>query len=236
MDSSDYIQSTTTAGVSWEPVARLRLGAQASVDVFQQAGADVDTIMSLSNSIDYTMPSYAVRASNRYAKRIVGARESSETNSSLNATYNPNRNTEMLIRGTYNRLDDFGVITSSAEFIQRIKYTIQGGGYGQSKLLDLIEEAGYNTSDKQIYSGLYDTKRHLTLIAKSYPMRNLYVGATARYSLLDPGNVSEWLGSATVGLSFRKLQVALDAAYGRRNGSSDNRIEKRISANLKKQF
>jgi len=235
-DSSDYIQSTTTAGVSWEPAARLRLGAQASVDVFQRTGADVDTIMSLTNTIDYTMPSYTIRASNRYAKRIVGDNGSTETNSSVNATYSPNRNTEMLVRGTYNRLDDFGAITSSAEFIQRIKYTIQGRGNGQAKLLDLVEEAGYYTSDQATYSGLYDTRRHLTLIAKSYPMRNLYVAATARYSLLDPGNVSEWLGSATIGLSFRKLQVALDAAYGRRNGSSDNRIEKRISANLKKQF
>ncbi|MBI5657598.1 MAG: hypothetical protein HZC44_12600 [Geobacter sp.] len=235
-NSTDYIQSTTTAGASWEPVARMRVGAQASLDIFQQNGGDLDTVMTLTNTIDYTMPSYAIKGSNRFSKRIVGDKESSETNSSFNASYNPNRNTEMLIRGTYNRLDDFGAITNSAELLQRIRYTIQGTGFGQSKLLDLIEEAGYNTSDKQIYSGLYSTKRHLTLIAKSYPLRNLYVGATARYSLLDPGSVSEWLGSATVGLSFRKLQVALEAAYGRRNGSSDNRIEKRVSANLKKQF
>lgn len=234
--STAYTQSTTTAGVSWEPVARLRVGAQASLDIFQQNGGDLDTVMTLTNTIDYTMPSYAIKGSNRFSKRIVGDKESSETNSSFNASYNPNRNTEMLIRGTYNRLDDFGAITNSAELLQRIRYTIQGTGFGQSKLLDLIEEAGYNTSDKQIYSGLYSTKRHLTLIAKSYPMRNLYVGATARYSLLDPGSVSEWLGSATVGLSFRKLQIALEGAYGRRNGSSDNRVEKRVSANLKKQF
>jgi len=38
-----------------------------------------------------------------------------------------------------------------------------------------------------------------------------------------------------VGLNFRKLQANLEYTYGKRDGS-DNRIEKRIAANVKKFF
>lgn len=62
------------------------------------------------------------------------------------------------------------------------------------------------------------------------------MSAVIRYSLLDPGNKKELFGSGGIGVQFPLLQANIDYSYGRRTGDRDNRVEKRFSANLKKQF
>ena len=69
-----------------------------------------------------------------------------------------------------------------------------------------------------------------------YPTKYLFMSAVIRYSLLDPGDKKELFGSGGIGVRFPALQANIDYSYGKRNGYMDNRVEKRFSANLKKQF
>ena len=233
--AGEYIQSATSVNASWQPQARLSLGANATADVRDQFDGSMDNIFSFGNTIDYTLPDYKFSGRVTYAKRTGDVRNTTEINAQGGATYTPTRNLEAYVRLSYSNLKDESGTYSFVDFRQRTTYRFFRSGYNARTLLEVAEEASYEEGGGANFGATYNVKRNLTLLANYFPYQNLFVGASTRYSLLDPGSVSEWFGNATVGLNYRKLQASIDYAYGKRNGT-DNRVEKRISANLKKQF
>lgn len=238
---SEYLQSVSAGGVSWQPTARLNVSANASADLKKHKGIPLDAILSLSNNIDYVMPEYKFSARIQYSTRSYDAIRTSEWGATAAAVYTPKKNIESTVRATYSFTNDESNKTSTyAEVRQRLSYTMERG-YNSRKILQLVEESSYQDGVSSVSFGsedsssTYKTRRNLTLLANYYPFKNLYVGASTRYSLLDPGSVNEYFYHATVGLDYNKLQAYVDYAYGRRSGT-DRRVESRFSANLKKQF
>lgn len=242
-NNNEYLQSVSTGSVGWQPSARLNLSANASADVKKSAGVPLDTIISLSNNIDYSMPEYKINGRVQYATRSYDSKRTTEWGVTAGALYTPRKNLESSVRATYSFNDDensTSSTTSFAEIKQRLAYTVERA-YSARKLLQLVEESSYQYGNSTTFSTstdastTYKTRRNLTLIANYYPFKNLFLGASTRYSLLDPGSVNEYYYHATVGLEYNKLQAYLDYAHGRRSGT-DRRVETRFSANLKKQF
>ena len=250
--SGDYIRSISTATVSWDPVARLRLSAQASANITDSKDAGVENLMRFSSSIDYSMPNYTMNGNISVARKFIGelvsGRQSTEIASSGRVAFTPTRDTEASIQMTYSRFEDVdSTVTETLDLRQRIKYSFVRSAFTGRKLFEVTEEAGIINNPVGInswtanisQSGNYKIRRHITLIGNYYPFRNLTIGGSTRYSILEPGDGSsstqEWLGSAYITLAYNKLQTTLDYTYGRRSGN-DSRLEKRFSANLKKQF
>jgi hypothetical protein len=63
----------------------------------------------------------------------------------------------------------------------------------------------------------------------------MYIAGFARYSLLEPGALTEQLYSASMGVDYRMLQANIEYTYGNQTGNY-KQVEKKLAANLKKFF
>ncbi|GAM08939.1 hypothetical protein OR1_01213 [Geobacter sp. OR-1] len=233
--SGDYLKSVTTGKVAWTQSARLRANAQVSIDLLDQKGYDLDTIMNFSGGLDYSLPQFNMSANTRYSKRTVGSSMSDEIAVTGFASYAPTPNTVNSVHGTFSRANDYGTIKSYTEIRQNFTYSKPSSVF-QGKLFELKEQTLLlKSNDTVVYGSLYNELRQFSLQGKYFLTRNLYAAALARYSLLSPGNVSEWMGGASLGVQYRLLQGNIEYYQGKRTGN-DNRLERRFSANLKKQF
>lgn len=230
-----FSRFVTTFTTSWTPLARLRVGFTAAEDIFKPDNGDTDIITSLGNTIDYSLPNFAVGSNVRYRTRSAGSLRSNDIAATGTASYTPNRNIKASIRYTYAKVKENDTVTTNVDLAQKFTYTVNSLRGGNLKLLDLTEELTYEKADNTLSFSQFSSKKRLTLGATYYPTKNIFVAATARYSLLDPGDEKEWMGSGAVGAVFNKLQANIDYSYGRRY-NSETRTEKRFSANLKKQF
>ncbi|WP_254278363.1 hypothetical protein [Geobacter sulfurreducens] len=233
----EYVRSVTTVSAAWRPFSRTSLSFSVSEDVLMQSGAPTDFLTTFRSTIDYSTPTFLARMRNSYNVRMVGGESIDYLESVGILEYRPVRQLEGLLTYTYN-VGDVDVNTRS-EFLdlrQRLGYSFYTLSGANRKLLELYEEFTYNrTLNTGTVANELNTTRRFTLGVRYFPLRSLFVGADARYSLIEPGSITEQLYTGVVGLNFRKLQANLEYTYGKRDGS-DNRIEKRIAANVKKFF
>ncbi|RNC72762.1 MAG: hypothetical protein ED859_02025 [Desulfuromonadales bacterium] len=234
---NEYLRSVTTAGAYWSPVPRVTVSFTVSEDVLARPDLPTDYLTSVRNTIDYSTPTFLARIRSSYNYRVEGGASIGFLESQGAVEYRPNRNLESSLVFTYSKGDIAKGLTSEyIDLRQRLGYTFYTFSGVSRKLLELTQEFTYNTSvNAGDLGNIVDTTRRFSLGARYFPLKNLYLGAFGQYSFIDPGGVSELVYNGTIGLSFRKLQASLDYAYGKRNGS-DNRIEKRIAANVKKFF
>lgn len=234
--TNEYNRSITTGKIAWVPNARLRMNASTSADLYDVKGSDLDTILSLSGGIDYSMPQYSIGVNSIYSKRTVGSLNSDQVVISGYGKYSPAQNVSSTLRGSYSRSDDFGEIKNFTELYQQVSYIVPGRLL-RGRLLEFTQQSTLlKSSESAVYGTSYKGLKQLSLQGKYFMTNNLYASAITRYSLLDPGNVGEWMAGGQVGVNYRLLQGNVEYYQGRRSGGDDNRKEKRFSANLKKQF
>lgn len=236
-DINEYVRSVTTVNTSWSPLPRVSIGFSVSEDILMQSGGDTDYLTTFRNTIDYSAPAFQARLRNSYNRRMLGGKSLDYVESYGTVDYRPNRYLDGLLTYTYS-VGDVDIYTTS-EFIdlkERLGYSFyQRAGAGR-KLLELYEEFTYNrTQNVGDENTVASTARRFTLGARYFPLRSLYVGGDARFSLLDPAGVTEQLYTGVIGVNFRKFQANLEYSYGRRN-DDDRQIEKKIAANVKKLF
>lgn len=236
-DINEYVRSVTTVNASWLPLPRTSIGFSASEDILMRSEGDTDYLTTFRNTIDYSVSSFAARMNNNYNIRMVDGEALDYLESIGTLEYRPNRYLDGLLTYTYS----VGDVTSGtkSEFIdlrQRLGYSLYARAGMSRKLMELYEEFTYNrTKNSGNVSSEINTARRFTLGARYYPLRYLIVGGDARFSLLEPSGLTEQCYTGIVGINFRKFQANLEYSYGRSNGD-DNRIEKRIAANVKKLF
>lgn len=234
-----FYRSVSTLKAGWNPLARLKIGFTVSEDVYKPDNGATDLMTTLANSIDYTLSTLAIASNIRYMIRSVGGAESYDITANGRAVYTPNRNMEAALHYLFSQGKINGTVTTNLDFRQTFKYTINAANGVVRRLLELTEEASYVKNDSNtafVAATGVNSRKRITLGGKYYPTKNLFLAATGRYSLLDPGSQNELLGNGTIGVMFPKLQATLDYSYGRRDVNGDNRIEKRFSANIKKLF
>ncbi|MBT0663418.1 hypothetical protein KI809_03805 [Geobacter pelophilus] len=233
--TNDYYRSVTNAKIAWSPGERLRTDAQATVDVYGVKGGDLDSIMTLTGSINYSLPQYAVGANTRYSRRTIGSISGDELAVTGFAQVAPSPYASSTLKGTYTRINEFGNLKNTSDISQRFTYMVPSKRF-RGTLFEVTQQSAFlQSSESPIYANLYTTARQFSLQGKYFFNSNLYAAALSRYSLLSPGNVSEWMGGASIGVQYKLLQGNVEYYQGKRTGN-DNRTERRFSANLKKQF
>lgn len=233
----EYFRSVTTVNAAWRPYPRVSVSFALSEDVLTRPGVPTDYLTTFRNTIDYSGAVFLARLQSSYNVRMVGGESLDYMESIGTVEYRPNRQLEGLLTYTYSVGEvDANTKSEYIDLRQRLGYSFFGRYGANRKLLEVYEEFTYNrtTSGGLINSDLITTRR-MTLGARYYPLRSLFIGGNAHYSLIDPGSVAEQFYSGVIGINFRKFQANLEYSYGRRNGD-DNRIEKRIAANMKKFF
>jgi hypothetical protein len=210
---------------------------QGSLDIYAIKGSDIDTVMTLNGNINYSLPQYSVGTSTRYSKRIVSGMSGDELSLNGFAQIAPTPYAISNLNATYTRTNQAGdKINNTTNIMQRFKYSVPKKT-ARGNLFEITQQSSFmQSSDSPVYGSSFTLARQFSLQGKYFINKNFYASALARYSLLSPGNVSEWMGGTSLGMDYKLLQGNIEYYQGRRTGGNDNRQERRFSANLKKQF
>ena len=221
--------SVTTLRGDWNITPRLSAAVWASGALRHLDGGANENIATFRSDVHYSGSLLRARATLGYNIYNVADREGwSEFLASGNLSYVPNRNVtnevELLAQKRFYKVSEGDTYIRARQLFTYAFYPTSGE---YRKLLDFSEMFLQETS-------LGRSKTSLILGTTYYPLQRLYLSANARYSLRqEPEHDSEYAGSGEIGITYSKLQASLNYSYGRR---SDNRVEKRLAANMKKQF
>lgn len=235
--SGEYMRSLTTVSGSWMPNSRLRVALTALEDILSADGQSVNSYTTLTNTVAYTAPTYAASLdTSLYVNNgpIGGSTYSIDFYGT--ASHRPNRNMDAALNARLNFSHDNSTDNRYLDLQQRFNYYIFKFNGVVRRLVELSEELTYTdtTITANSSSTVFGAKR-LTLGAKYFPTARLYVAGFARYSLVDPGSLTQMLYSASAGVTYRQLQANVEYSFGNQYGTL-KRSEKKFVANLKKYF
>lgn len=229
--TGSYLRSTTTARVDWTPMDRMQLVTMASEDYLKDDGNVGDSITSFRSGLIYRNPKFDANGFVTYSQRR-GISNSDSMNFTGMVKYTHSRQLSSGARAEYARDNMEGNISSTYyNFEQNLQYAFYSlRGVGR-RLLDATETFSYSKRE----GNQPETQKSIALNTKYYPTQHIYLSASGRYTLVGPIEQKELAGSGEVGVVYAKLQANLNYSYGKREGAF-GRIDKRFSANVKKQF
>lgn len=230
---SSYRRSSTNFRTNWNPLARLRVSMTIGEDIYAQDNQPNIFITTATNSVDYSMPTLTLGLTTTGTRRSQGSVSDYAISSQGSVSYNPSRSIAAALRGTYTKENSGGADTTGVDFQQTLNYYFFKSNGEVRTLLELNEEFTYTETDSTVAAA--QIKKGLLLGFRYFPIKRIFIASSAKYTLVEPGNGKELIANASIGMNFKKLQLSADYSYGKREGG-DNRIDKRLSLNLKKPF
>jgi hypothetical protein len=234
--ASGYMRSFTALSAGWIPDSRLRVALTASEDLIAVDGQPLAMFTTLTNTVSYTAPTYLFSLDSSFYMNDGQEGNSYAFDFFGTASYRPNRSIDASLNARLDFSHETNSDTRYVDLQQKFNYYILKYNGFVRHLVELTEELNY--TDTTITSGnsrtVYGAKR-LTLGARYFPTARIYVAGFARYSIVDPGALTQQLYSASVGITYRKLQANLEYSYGNQTGDQ-KRYEKKLAANLRKYF
>ncbi|MFA7402994.1 MAG: hypothetical protein WC007_03305 [Pelobacteraceae bacterium] len=256
---SHSYRSLTTLMTSWSPLARLNVGFTAMEDLYYADNSGSSKITTISTSVEYSNSKLKFSDSLNYINGSYQLGQNTTTFSNIAALdYNHSRNLNSRVSIAYNRWTDASTVTYSTDAEQKLTYTHYSYSGMSRKLLEVDEMITYSnspylspshfsstynsiTGDNSISSssnGVTNNPRadrgSLSLGFKYYPLRQLVFASGARYQFENSLNNYSLLWYSSIGGNFRLFQASLDYYQGKRQ--SDGLLEKKFTANVKKQF
>lgn len=248
LSRSSY-QSTTNLAISWIPKPRMNADLSVSEDIYTTDTGERSTIARVAATVGYTGDKLKIASKTSYYARDAKKSESSQNLESTNsANYIFSRNLDAKVGFTYFRM--FGVNNQinaiSAE--QSLNYNYYRVNGITRKLFEINETVTHEESFTSVdglvdytsatatqgYGSIKKRTNAFLLGAKYYPLRQMMIAGGARYSFVNSfeNEIINYYGSLSV--QFKLLDASLDYTYGK--NKTDNRTEKRLSANVKKRF
>jgi len=233
--TTGYTRSLTTLAVQWQPAARLRIGLSGSEDILWTKGQPGDYYTTVRNTVDYTRADLVLNLTNSASQRTRGDVNDYSVGVEGKGSYTPNRTVAATLRGNFTKEKSGGAELSRLEFNEEFNYYLYTVNGMSRRMLELNQGIEYTQLDYMTTPAQTQARNAFSLGCRYYPLRQLFVASTAKYSLVAPGDTQELISTSSLGMSFSKLQASLDYSYGKRYGG-DNRVENRFAANLKKLF
>lgn len=245
--TTSSFQSITELSAAWTPKPRLRIVSSVSEDIFASANFIDSNKTNIKAGIDYSgtnlrFSSDVAYSTNRFTNYGAGAvdGESSTINSSSSISYMFSRSLDA--RAGVSCFSEKSAIGSYSAFNadQALNYSFYTANGIVRKLFEINQtftsvERRLNSVDAS-GSSIPTTQRSNTLLlgAKYYPLRQMIIAGGARYSFIDGYRNSAFNYYGSLNMQFRLLDAGIDYTYGK--SKADNRIEKRISASVRKRF
>ncbi|MFZ2948476.1 MAG: hypothetical protein WA003_03215 [Desulfuromonadaceae bacterium] len=229
-------QSITDLRVDWSAAPRLRFGMSGSENIYVPNSGERETMSKLTATLDYNGSNLKISSNNIYTNGDIYNSDASRSFSSTNsASVIFNRSLDARVGLSY--LKTYAANGSESTFVadQSLNYRYNANN-GSMRSLFEINESFASIQEVNVDGGIKKSGRHntLQLVAKYFPIRQLMIAGGGKYYFLNSGEngAINYYGSITLG--FRLLVASIDYTYGK--NKADGRVEKRISANLKKIF
>lgn len=235
-NSGSSYQSITRVGVTWTPKPRLVMGLNVSEDIYVPAEGDRSTITRIEGSISYNSSNLSFSSRTAYASgNSVADYATNNIRSENKLTYIFNRNLDARAGLAYYKAlgKERGVDVFNVE--QALNYYYYRTSGITRKLFEINQ--AFVSADEIVSGSLsQDTRRnnYFSLGAKYYPLRQIMLAAGTRYNFVKQFSDYTISYYGSISAQFRLLEASLDYSYGK--STTDNRIEKRFSANVKKKF
>jgi len=254
LNGSSY-QSITALAFAWTPLPRLNIGLFATEDIYapQDAPRSYQTV--ITQTTDYYSANLKLSSANSFSFDNVQPTTNSNSLTSRNrADYTFSRNLDSHVSVTYNKAFDNSTETDVLNVEQGLNYYYYRINGVTRKLFEINESADHTKGNSTFTNSpsiapdafftpgttIITTNRNsnrntnISLGAKYYPVRQLLLAAGSRYSFFNSFNdyTLTWYGS--IALNYRLLQASLDYIYG--TAKADGRIERKVTANVRKVF
>lgn len=248
-------QSITELSLYWNPLARLNVGFSVNEDIYLPENAQKSYRTNLIQTADYYGANFKLTSRNTISFDSAEKSTSSNTFNSYNrANYNFSRNLDAHMSLSYNRAIDTSFESNTLGFEEGVNYYYYKTNGMTRKLFEInqafdhvensstnsvitpsISSSAFSTPYSTSVNNLYrSSSSNFSLGAKYYPIRQLLLAAGTRYSFFS--NLGDYALTyyGAIGLNFRLLQANLEYMYG--TARADGRIEKKITANVRKIF
>ena len=149
---------------------------------------------------------------------------------SAEVLYRPNRYHDGLFRLAHEKEYYANNDKTRVELLQRYTYNLFTRTGLLRNIATLTEEYGYNSDESY---GIKGSTQYLMFAGRYNPTERLTLYGSVKYETSDPGSVVMFY-NAGMSADFRLLTTSLDYSYARRE--SDDRIEKRLTAHVKRAF
>jgi hypothetical protein len=222
----DFQQYTTTANVAWTPNANLSSSLSFSNDVTRYDGAGTSSRQNIRLALNHQTPQLksGLYATANFEKIADGARRRA-IDLTGNIDYTPHRHFAALLQSRYHEQHEENSTQQFVELVQKARYSIFPSFYTGRPIVELEEEFQYSQDFNGVDTGW------VRLLARYYPYSRVAIfGSTTQ----NVAGGAQQIYSLGVSLNAKYFQTGLDYTYGRR--SSDNRIDKRFAATVRRSF
>ena len=229
---SDYWRSVSGLSVSWTPLARLSTSLRGSIDVLSVPGRPYDITATLDHHIDYQLRDLSISLSSSGILRDNGIDpQYLQFSSTGRVQYRPNRNVDTVLASGLSTVRSSGTSSSFINLLQSARYLFFSRRGIERQLGELTEEFTISQNNGD-FQGETASRKTLWLTGRYYPTTRVSLTGSAGVRFYESS--FEQVYAAGLGLNMKIMDASVDYSYAKRD--SDNRIEKRFSAAVRKTF
>lgn len=222
-----YVRSTTDANLAWVPTSKFSATLDTHYDFRKSQGLPNATRYSIGNKLLYEHSDVFYRMLTEYREVMNGnGGSATELQNVGTLEFRPNRYHEGTVQYTVNRRTENGIDSSKVDFLQRYKrnfFTTSGQIRNAAVLSEeFVYTLTYNGAEAMslLLSGSYQPTSRLGLYGSAKMQKN-------------PGSIT-MIYNAGLSADFRLLTANLDYSFAKRD--SDNRLERKLTAAVKRSF
>jgi len=226
-----YLETTTIASISWTPNAALSSSLEGSYNLrMNEDNASTNETL-LSHRLSYDKKETIYRLNSKYTQRDNYSGSGWEFTNTGDFQYRPDRYKDATLRYIYTKNEYNSIGSSRMELIEKYDYNFFARAGVLRKLATLSQELGYTSEGGTAFA---TRSSHYLLVSGRYsPTERLSLYGAVKYANSNPGSVAIYY-NAGLNADFKLLSTSLDYALAKRD--SDNRIEKRFSASVRRTF
>jgi len=235
--TSDYVRSITTFSASWAKSAFLRNSINLSLDVLKVDGYPNNTDFYISHNLTYDKRDIAFRLDTRYQRRETGTSSFINMFSNVGSIdYRPDKFNDASLRyGYMDRSDELGSSTQ-LDLVQRYNryfYTKTGAPRHIATITEEYSRTYSSQSGNALIPGRASLDSQYLLLSGRYsPTSRLSLYGSFKYQQ-EPAATSI-IYHAGLSADFKLLATNLEYAVGTRD--TDKRVEKKLTANVRRSF
>lgn len=227
----NYLRNYLLAAASWTPTAKFSTSVDATYDIFRDNSASDSDELNITYRAAYDNKESYYRFDSQYRRKLSGFDAGGfSMKNTAEVQYRPDRYNDGLLRLTnessrVNKMD-----SNRTELLQRYVYNFFSSGGVVRRLAALTEECSYVSAG---YNGTKLSTQYLMLHGRYNPTERVSLYGSTKYENSSTGSVVMYY-TAGMSAEFKLLSTSLDYTYAKRD--SDNRLEKKLAATVKRTF